>query len=119
MNNNNSNKKDGDNNEMNLNNKRKLIEINDVENVDKIENNFSENENGIVVDTHVNRVAFRIGLSCNNKSLIKPPNPEETRRQLELLYDRQDWKDVTVLLIGLGQSTCINTPKCNQIYLNI
>jgi endonuclease-3 len=69
---------------------------------------------GIVVDTHVNKTANRIGLvKSSNKS-----SSEYTRLKLESIFPKEQWNDVTVLLIGLGQSICGSAPRCEKCPLH-
>lgn len=51
---------------------------------------------GIAVDTHVRRLAFRLGLT-------KEKNPEKIEKDLMKLFDKKDWPDVTTLLIAQGR----------------
>jgi endonuclease-3 len=63
----------------------------------------------IPVDTHVNRVARRLGLA--------PPNGhcEAIRESLQLLYDPKDYLAVHVLLISHGRERCkARKPLCRQ-----
>jgi len=60
----------------------------------------------MVVDTHVHKTAKRIGLVTSST------NPESTRRALESMYEPAQWSEMTVLLIGLGQSVCGPKPDC-------
>lgn len=74
--------------------------------------NKSNNGGGIVVDTHVNRISNRIGLVKASKSA------EHTRLKLESMFPKDDWNDLTVLLIGLGQSLCGSSPRCDKCLLH-
>jgi endonuclease-3 len=67
----------------------------------------------IPVDTHVNRVAKRLGLAPANGDY------EMVRRSLQSLYDPKDYLAVHVLLILLGRKYCkaIN-PMCKQCLVN-
>ena len=61
---------------------------------------------GIGVDTHVHRIANRIGL-CRTK------NPEETRTELEGRLPREEWAEINGVLVGFGQAVCTaRSPKC-------
>jgi endonuclease-3 len=62
---------------------------------------------GIVVDTHVKRVAKRIGWTSST-------NPETIRLDLQSLApERCDWEDLTLALIALGQNICASKlPAC-------
>lgn len=54
---------------------------------------------GIVVDTHVIRVAYRLGWTTNTK-------PEEIERDLMKLIPKADWVRVTWLLKDHGRAVC-------------
>lgn len=59
------------------------------------------------VDTHVQRVAARLGLTQNART------PEETERQLTVLIPRQEWWRAHHWLILHGRYTCVaRKPKC-------
>lgn len=63
---------------------------------------------GISVDTHVHRITNRLGI-------VKSDNPEQTRLQLEKLFDKQDWIEVNKVLVGFGQMICLpRNPKCSS-----
>jgi endonuclease III len=60
----------------------------------------------ICVDTHVHRIANRIGL-CATK------DPEETEYALRKVVPRELWIDVNSLLVRFGQTICLpRNPKC-------
>ena len=63
---------------------------------------------GIAVDTHVRRLAQRIGFSdTDNVSVIE--------RDLMALFPREQWGDLTDLLIAHGRATCdAKKPKCGE-----
>ncbi len=66
---------------------------------------------GIAVDTHVTRVAFRLGLTSNT-------GPVKIEQDLMKLYDRQRWPHVTNLLISHGRAVCqAKKPKCRECFL--
>ncbi|KAF4666775.1 hypothetical protein FOL47_003915 [Perkinsus chesapeaki] len=52
---------------------------------------------GICVDTHVHRIATKLGWTKNAGS------PEATRQQLESCLPVEVWSDVNLFLVGLGQ----------------
>ncbi|MEZ4699568.1 MAG: endonuclease III [Rhodothermales bacterium] len=59
------------------------------------------------VDTHVFRVANRIGLTA------KAPTPLHVERQLKQLLARKDWSEAHHLLILHGRYTCLaRSPRC-------
>jgi endonuclease-3 len=61
---------------------------------------------GIAVDTHVRRLAQRIGFSDTD-------NVEVIERDLMALFPRNDWGDVTDVLIAHGRATCdAKKPLC-------
>jgi endonuclease-3 len=63
---------------------------------------------GIGVDTHVHRIANRLGW-------VKSKTPEETRAGLEALLPREEWAALNVLLVGHGQQTCTPlAPACDR-----
>jgi endonuclease-3 len=74
---------------------------------------FCSGKSTIPVDTHVNRVAKRLGLAPANGDY------EMVRRSLQSLYDPKDYLAVHVLLILLGRNYCkaIN-PMCKQCPVN-
>jgi endonuclease-3 len=61
---------------------------------------------GIVVDTHVARISYRLGLTANK-------NPVKIERDLMDLIPRRAWNDFCLRLIFFGRSTCTaRRPKC-------
>lgn len=63
---------------------------------------------GIGVDTHVHRIVNRIGL-------VKTKKPEETRRELEKIVPKEEWKDINKVLVGFGQVICLaSNPNCKK-----
>jgi endonuclease III len=70
-------------------------------------NAFDKNE-GVVVDTHVQRVARRLGLTAAGE-------PAKIERDLMALYPRQRWAMVAHLLIFHGRRICgARKPRCEQ-----
>ncbi|XP_045676815.1 endonuclease III-like protein 1 [Phyllostomus hastatus] len=68
---------------------------------------------GIAVDTHVHRIANRLGWT---KKTTK--SPEETRAALEEWLPRDVWREINGLLVGFGQQICLPIrPRC-QACLN-
>ncbi|HTP41995.1 MAG TPA: endonuclease III, partial [Nitrospiria bacterium] len=66
---------------------------------------------GIVVDTHVIRVAFRLGWTKNTK-------PEKIEQDLMRLIPKADWKKVPWLLKDHGRSVCTApVPACSRCAL--
>jgi endonuclease-3 len=54
---------------------------------------------GVVVDTHVGRLAERLGLS-------KHTDPGKVERDLMALFPRERWCDLSHLLIFHGRAVC-------------
>lgn len=66
---------------------------------------------GIGVDTHVHRIAARLGWVPNEG--IK--TPEQTREALESWLPREYWREINHLLVGFGQTICTPVkPNCAQ-----
>lgn len=73
-------------------------------------NAFGKNE-GIAVDTHVNRVSQRLGLTKNS-------DPVKIEQDLIKQLDRKEWGDFTLRLIWHGRQTCVaKKPKCLECIL--
>jgi len=67
---------------------------------------------GIAVDTHVFRVARRLGLSDGK-------NPTHVEKDLMALLPREQWNQVNRLLIAHGRTLCTaRSPKCPTCPLN-
>ncbi|RLI92272.1 MAG: endonuclease III [Candidatus Altiarchaeales archaeon] len=67
---------------------------------------------GIAVDTHVRRVAQRLGLSDNK-------DPNKIEGDLMEIVPRKSWIEISDLLILHGRETCTaRKPKCNECILN-
>ncbi len=63
---------------------------------------------GIVVDTHVRRLSFRIGLTKNSA-------PEKIEQDLMHLFSKDKWQKISELLIAHGRNICFaGNPKCNE-----
>jgi len=63
---------------------------------------------GVIVDTHVHRVAQRLGWSAGRSA-------EATRLSLEGWLPEEHWDEVSLLLIGFGQDVCgAQRPKCGE-----
>lgn len=70
-------------------------------------NAFDINE-GVVVDTHVRRIANRLALT-------KQQDPVKIERDLMQLVPRKDWTIFSHLLIFHGRQICLaRTPKCES-----
>lgn len=64
---------------------------------------------GVPVDTHVNRVAPRLGLTEEKKST------EKKAADLEKLFPSPDWPDVNEYFILHGRAVCVSAkPKCPE-----
>jgi len=67
---------------------------------------------GIAVDTHVRRLARRLGLSAHE-------NPNDIEDDLTELVPKTRWKRITDLLIFHGRRICVaKKPKCRICVLN-
>lgn len=74
-------------------------------------NAFGIND-GVVVDTHVNRIANRL-------KLTKQKDPEKIERDLMKLVPRREWTLFSHLLIFHGRQVCqARTPKCEICAIN-
>lgn len=74
-------------------------------------NAFGVND-GIVVDTHVKRLANRLGLTTETA-------PEKIERDLMELVPRDDWTIIAHRLIDHGRAVCTaRKPKCAECILN-
>jgi endonuclease-3 len=73
-------------------------------------NAFGKTE-GIAVDTHVFRLAHRLGLSEND-------DPNKVERDLMALFPREEWGALTYRLIEHGRAVCsAKRPICGQCVL--
>ena len=67
---------------------------------------------GIAVDTHVNRLSQRLGLAASKDS-------EKIERELMEVVPRDDWFELTYLLIEHGRAVCdAKRPRCGDCLLN-
>jgi len=70
-------------------------------------NAFGINE-GIAVDTHVTRLAFRLGLTVSDNAVV-------IERDLMPLFERSQWADINHYLVYFGREVCIaRKPKCGE-----
>lgn len=61
---------------------------------------------GIAVDTHVTRLAFRLGLT-------QSADPKVIERDLMPLFERQQWADINHYLVFFGREVCdARKPQC-------
>ena len=66
---------------------------------------------GIVVDTHVQRISRRLGLTDET-------SPERIERDLMAVVPESEWKELTHLLIDHGRDTCTaRNPDCSACVL--
>ncbi|MEZ7196400.1 endonuclease III [Pseudodesulfovibrio karagichevae] len=74
-------------------------------------NAFGVNE-GIAVDTHVKRLAFRMGLTAKT-------DPIRIEKDLMPLFPQETWGDVNHLLVFFGREVCpARKPQCDVCELN-
>lgn len=67
---------------------------------------------GIAVDTHVRRLAERLGLSRHTQ-------PEKIEKDLMEIVPRSDWLDFNYLLVDHGRKICqARKPRCLECVLN-
>ena len=67
---------------------------------------------GVVVDTHVQRLSARLGLTSETE-------PEKIERVLMALYEREQWTLLSHLLIWHGRRVCeARKPRCADCVLN-
>lgn len=63
---------------------------------------------GVVVDTHVTRVSYRLGLT-------KEKDPKRIEKDLMGLFPRKDWIMLSHRMIHHGRRCCIaHNPKCSE-----
>jgi endonuclease-3 len=63
---------------------------------------------GIAVDTHVKRLANRLGFSAE-------PDPDKIEQDLMRLIPRKRWFDFTYVLIDHGRAVCVaRKPRCEE-----
>lgn len=67
---------------------------------------------GIGIDVHVHRIANKLGWVCSK-------DPEGTRLQLQNMLPYQEWSDVNVVMVGLGQQMNSARPKIFQRCLQL
>ncbi|MCL2819023.1 MAG: endonuclease III [Actinomycetia bacterium] len=67
---------------------------------------------GIAVDTHVFRIAHRLGLS-------EAKNPDQTERDLCEAFPRKHWGRVNYEMVNFGRTICdAKKPQCATCFLN-
>ena len=68
---------------------------------------------GITVDTHVKRIAYKLGLTKTNKDAVK------VERELMAIIPKEEWINISHLLIFHGRQICkARRPDCPQCDLN-
>jgi endonuclease III len=68
---------------------------------------------GLVVDTHVGRLSYRMGLAVAKGAAIK--NAEVIEREMMELIEKKDWTMVAHWLISHGRAICVaRKPRCHQ-----
>lgn len=68
---------------------------------------------GIVVDTHVHRLAQRLGWASTK-------TPEDTRQELEDWVPQEYWGKLSLAVVGFGQTICTaKYPSCSKCPLSI
>lgn len=71
----------------------------------------SDPDAGIAVDTHVNRLSQRLGLATSGDS-------DRIERELMEIVPREDWFQLTYLLIEHGRAVCTaKRPRCGECFL--
>jgi endonuclease-3 len=76
-----------------------------------LSNAFGINE-GIAVDTHVTRLAFRLGLTTSDDAKV-------IERDLMPLFDRPQWADINHFLVYFGREVCpARKPRCGECPLD-
>ncbi len=64
-------------------------------------------EDALPVDTHVHRIANRLGL-------VKTKSPEETEKELKRILPKKLWKDWNWVFVQFGRKICKpNKPRCD------
>ncbi len=67
---------------------------------------------GVVVDTHVIRVSYRLGLTNNT-------NPEKIEKDLMKLLPKSEWKTIPFYMKSHGRALCkAPVPSCSKCFLN-
>jgi endonuclease-3 len=72
-----------------------------------LSNSFGINE-GIAVDTHVTRLAYRLGLTDSNDAV-------RIERDMMPLFPQEQWGEINHLLVNHGRDTCpARKPRCPE-----
>jgi endonuclease-3 len=73
---------------------------------------YAFDKDAIPVDTHVHRIANRLGL-------VDTKEPEDTEEQLKKVIDKKYWKSINDTFVMFGQNVCKPIkPLCNDCLLN-
>lgn len=76
-----------------------------------LSNSFGVHE-GIAVDTHVTRLAYRLSLTDSD-------DPVKIERDLMPLFPREQWGEINHLLVYFGREVCpARKPKCGECELS-
>ncbi|MEG1751862.1 MAG: endonuclease III [Clostridia bacterium] len=69
-------------------------------------------KNAIAVDTHVFRIANRIGIT-------EAKTPLQSESQLKQIYKQNDWNKINLTFVLFGRQICTaRNPKCKECQLN-
>ncbi|BBD08381.1 endonuclease III [Desulfovibrio ferrophilus] len=69
-------------------------------------------QEGVAVDTHVKRLAFRMGLTTST-------DVKKIEQDLMKLFPKPDWGDANHMLVLFGRHVCpARTPRCNDCEMN-
>ncbi len=67
---------------------------------------------GIAVDTHVKRIAYRLGLTKNS-------DPVQVEKDLLELFDKSEWGNVNHKMVWFGRHVCdAKKPLCSECEMN-
>ncbi len=68
-------------------------------------------KDAIIVDTHMKRIASRLGLTTN-------ANPDKIEKDLQQILPQGSWTDFSHKIIAFGRTICLGrNPKCGQCSL--
>ncbi|MBQ9691036.1 MAG: endonuclease III [Eggerthellaceae bacterium] len=68
---------------------------------------------GIAVDTHVNRIAHRLGFATKNDNM-----PEKVETKLLKIYPKKDWIYINHQWVHFGREYCqARNPKCSDCFV--
>ena len=72
------------------------------------------NPQGIAVDTHVYRIAHRLGFATRNDD-----TPQKTEAKLLKIYPQHDWLFINHQWVHFGREFCsARNPKCEMCLIN-